>query len=224
MKILICGDSWSTNYEIEPNESWPNFIEHEFVNTAKGGATNREIVDQFLNSYDDSFDAVIIGWSGVTRFHVNNWPVDFSSVNQRAIDFFSDKSLNDLLNIWQEYQTIVLSKLKVPVIQFNVFGDKPLLKYQNFLEKSYLEYLANESGIYFQYDIPIFEYDWLNENNYRLTKPFAKKYFSKHWEKACVERENLRPGKYFLMCGHPNAEGHRLWGNYIKGKINDIFN
>jgi hypothetical protein len=224
MKILVCGDSWTKGYDIDLNQSWPNFIDHEVTNTAKIGASNEEIVNQFLESYNDSFDAVIIGWSGVTRFHVDNQLVEFSVVDEKVTDYFKDKTLNDILGGWQQYQNIILSKSKVPVIQFSVFGDTPLIKSQNFLEKSYLEYLANKTGIFFKYDIPIFEFDWLNENNYKLlTKEFGHKFFPKNWERACIERENLRPGKYFLICGHPNANGHKIWAEYIKGKINDIF-
>jgi hypothetical protein len=117
----------------------------------------------------------------------------------------------------------VLNISNVPVIQFSTFGDKPLKQYNNFLEISFLEYLANKQEIYFDYEIPMFEYDWLNKNNYKLTKKFGKRYFNRDWQRACVERETVRPGKYFLPCGHPNEKGHKLWGEYLKGKIDDIF-
>lgn len=223
MKILICGDSWTKGYGVNSNETWPNFIYHDFVATAKNGASNKEIVQQFLNNYNDSYDAVIIGWSGITRFRVKDRMNEFSLVDNNTIKFFENVSLLDLLETWENYIQTILSKSKVPVIQYSVFGDLPKYKHKNFLETSYLEFLANAGGTFFKYDIPMFEFDWLNKQNYKLTKSFANKYFSKDWKKACVEREEIRISKYFLKCGHPNPEGHKLWAQNIKGVLDDIF-
>lgn len=223
MKILICGDSWTEGYGVKPNETWPNFIGHEFVTTARSGASNNEIVEQFLKNYDNSFDAVIIGWSGITRFRVDDRMNEFSLVDDKTIEFFKNISMLDILDTWDNYIQTILSKSKVPIIQYSVFGDIPKIKYNNFLESSYLDFLARKSGVLFKYKIPMFEFDWLNEGNYKLTKLFADKYFNKDWEKACVEREEIRPSKYFLDCGHPNLEGHRLWAQHIKDVLNDIF-
>lgn len=223
MKILICGDSWTEGYGVKTEETWPNFIGHEFVATGRCGASNDEIVKQFLENYDNSFDAVIIGWSGVTRFRVNDRMNEFSLVDDKTIEYFENISLDDIVNSWESYIQTVLSKSNVPVIQYSVFGDLPKHKHKNFLETSYLEFLANAGGTFFKYNIPMFEFDWLNKENYKLTKPFADKYFNKDWEKACVEREEIRPSKYFLECGHPNPEGHKLWAQNIKGVLDDIF-
>lgn len=222
MKILICGDSWSEGYGVKSTMTWPNFINHDFVNVARSGASNKEIVEQFLKNYNESYDAVIIGWSGVTRFRGYKRMNEFSSVDDMTIEFFKEKTLINILESWDDYMNIVMSNSKVPVIQYSVFGDKPLNHYPNFLEKGYLEYLANASGVFFKYDIPIFEFDWLNKRNYKLTKSFGKKFFNKSWQSACVEREAIRPSKYFLHCGHPNKLGHRIWANNIKELLDDI--
>jgi hypothetical protein len=222
MKLLICGDSWTGGYGVQPNEAWPNLLGTEFINTSKWGATNNCIKEQFLDSYNNNYDAVIIGWSGVTRFWKNAL-YDFSSVNETTLNYYKDKTLNDILYTWDNHIKFILEKSKVPVIQFSVFGDCPLIKYDNFLDKSYLEFLANKQNTYFKYNIPIFEFDWLNENNLLLTEEFGKKYFPKNWKRACVERENIRSTKYFLGCGHPNSEGHKLWAQHIKGVLDDIF-
>lgn len=223
MKILVCGDSWTEGYGVKPNETWLNFIGHEFVSTARCGASNEEIVEQFLKTYDNTFDAVVIGWSGITRFRVNDRMNEFSLVDDKTIEFFENISLSNILKTWDSYIQTILSKSSVPVIQYSVFGDIPKIKYDNFLETSYLDFLANKSGVFFKHSIPMFEFDWLNKENYRLTKPFADKYFDKDWERACVEREEIRPSKYFLECGHPNPEGHKLWAQHIKGVLDDIF-
>lgn len=223
MKILSCGDSWTYGYGLNPNESWPNYLGSNIKNTSKCGSSNNHILDQFLDSYNNNYDLVIIGWSGVTRLWDDKFH-DFSTVDQIAIDYYKNKTLDNILNKWDNQIQKVLKVSKVPVIQFSVFGDVPLKYYKNFIKISFLEFLANKQNVYFKYDIPIFEFDWLNENNLILTEEFGKKYFPKDWKKACVERENLRPSKYFLDCGHPNKEGQQLWGEFIKEKIDCIFN
>lgn len=229
MKILTCGDSWTYGYGIQPLCSWPNYLNCKIKNIAVCGDSNFEIVKQCLSHNTANFDLVIIGWSGVTRFprkyhgyqNINTVLNEFSSVDSETIKFFKDKSLKDLISNWENEIDTVLAHSTVPVMQFSVFGDKTIKNYENFIGVSCLEYLANCQGNYFEYDIPIFEFDWLNKKNYRLTKKFGKKYFNKNWQKACIEREDIRPGKYFLPCGHPNVEGHKLWGQFIKSHINN---
>ena len=204
MKILVCGDSWSEAWDV--TYPWHSYLDCNVVNVAKSGSTNEEICDQFLKNYNDSFDLTVIGWSGVTRFsrntvlpqHPNIHLNEFSLVDDETIQFFKNVSLNDILKHWENKIESVLLMSQAPVLHFSVFGDRPLKKYDNFLNISFLEYLANKQNIFFKYDIPIFEYDWLNQQNYKLTKKFGKQYFNKNWQRACVEREFVRPGKYFF--------------------------
>ena len=84
-----------------------------------------------------------------------------------------------------------------------------------------MEYLANHEGIYFKYSIPIFEFDFLHENN-TVTQEFAQRNFRPDWEYACVEREEVRmrdQRQLFLPCGHPNLKGHRVWAQYLKATL-----
>lgn len=223
MKILVCGDSWTHAWGVDQSQAWPSNIGHEVVNVAVCGATNQEIVDQFKSNYNETFDAVIVGWSGATRFKENLFMYEFSSVRPKTIDYFKNKSLDDILNSWEENINEILSLSQVPVLQFSVFGDMPRKEYKNFIDISCLEYLANQQGMFFKYRIPLFEFDWLNQHNLKVTKPFAKKYFGSKWTKACVEREDVRPGKYFFDCGHPNIEGHKQWSSFMKGQVDDLF-
>jgi hypothetical protein len=224
MKILVCGDSWSESWGVNKNESWHCYLDSEVVNVAKSGSTNKQICDQFLKNYSNNFDLVIIGWSGATRFtrsvpYNDHWQHEFSNVDKHTINFFKDKSLEDILLDWSNNIEKVIDHANTPILQFSVFGDQPLKKYNNFLKESYLEFLANKQGIHFKYKIPIYEFDWLCEQNYKLVNKFGKKYFPKNWKKAIVERDYVRPGKYFLPCGHPNVEGHKIWGEFINEKI-----
>lgn len=221
MTILICGDSWTAGCGVGLDFSWPTYLDCDVKNVAKNGSTNQEIFEQFLKHYNTNYNAVIIGWSGVTRIiDVNRY--EFSAVNRDTINFFEKKSLTDLIESWQSMIDKIIKICNKPILQFSVFGDKPYKKYNNFIEISCLEYLANEQGCKFNYNIPIFEFDWLNKNNYLLTKKFAKKYFDKTWQKAIVEREIIRDTKNFLICGHPSQQGQHIWGNFIKKKLNDI--
>ena len=113
----------------------------------------------------------------------------------------------------------------MPVIHFSVFGDKPLNPVDNLLEESFFEFLANADGYYFDYPIQMFEYDWLSEQNINYISAWSLNNFQSTWMKACAERETLREtSQYFLSCGHPTASGHRLWGEHINTKVNNILN
>lgn len=231
MKILVCGDSWTSAWGVKSHEAWPSYLNYETTNVAHPGLCNEQITNSFLKNYDKSFDLVIIGWSGVTRFlrppddtlNKNTNLYEFSLVDENTINFFKNMSLNDILLSWQEKIDIVNQTSKVPVLHFSVFGDKPINTFSNFLFIGFLEFLSEKQNMKFKNDIPIFEFDWLNEENYKLVGKFGKKYFNKNWQRACIEREMVRPGKYFLPCGHPNTAGHALWGEYIKDIINDKF-
>jgi hypothetical protein len=227
MKILVCGDSWSEPWGVTPTKAWHCYLGNEIVNVARSGSTNEQICNQFLKNYNNSFDLIIIGWSGATRFtrsvpYNNHWQHEFSNVDKSTVDFFKDKSLNDILLDWETKIEKVISHTTTLIIQFSVFGDTPLKQYDNFLKESFLEFLANKQGIRFKYQIPIYEFDWLCERNYKFINRFGKKYFPKDWKKAIVERDVVRPGEYFLPCGHPNLKGHKAWGEFIKEFVNNV--
>lgn len=198
---------------------WTRYLPFDVKNGAGDGAGYVEILKQFKRSYNDSYDLVIVGWSGATRDDY----LEFSITTDESIEHFKDKSLDDILNRWHEHIDEIVNTAKCPVIHFSVFGDVPGKHYDNFLETSFLEYLANQDGIYFKYNIPLFEFDWLNENNFKVTGPFGKKYFPKNWKRACVEREAVRDQGSFLYCGHPNQRGHKLWAKFMEMEIDCLF-
>lgn len=226
MKILVCGDSWSSDYTDDEIYAWPKYlINHEITNVSFRGAANNQVCDKFLKHYKkDQYDLVIIGWSGCTRYESKSRKkYEFNSMDLEVEKYYKDYKLDDFIIRWENYIDKVIANSNVPVLHFSVFGDMPYKKYDNFLDKSYLEWLANEQGTYFKYDIPIFEYDWLFERNYPFVKRFAENNFPKHWKKACIEREEIRPSELFRPCGHPNTAGHKKFGNYILRLINDKF-
>ena len=181
----------------------------------------------FIYNNDDPFSKMyhFLYWYNFKKLlyvadHIFSYRV--KNINDYRLRNFKNTSLSDILDNWETYIKSVLSVSTVPVLQYSVFGDKPKVQHERFLEKSYLEHLADCSNSSFEYKIPMFEFDWLNEQNYKVTKPFAVKYFDENWEKACVERENIRPSKYFQNCGHPNAAGHKIWANFINKQISSF--
>jgi hypothetical protein len=228
MRILCCGDSWTNGYEVKKEEAWPNILSsitgHSVKSISRNGATNSDIRDFYINKPDkQTYDLIIFCWSGVTRTKINGKILEFSSgkdkVHLERLKYFENKSLNDMLDDWQDIIDQVDNYDNTRKIHFSVFGDKPLVKKDNFYNISFLEFLAEKQNMKFNYEIPIFEFDWLSEENYNLVNKFADHYFDKDWKKAIVEREEVRPGKYFLDCGHPNIEGHRVWAEFIASKI-----
>lgn len=226
MKILCCGDSWTNGFGVKKNKAWPAILKkltgYEIDVMARNGATNKDIRDAYFAVKDGvKYDLVIFCWSGITRNRVGHYMLEFStSPNDEIgklerINYFKDKSLNDLIDAWQNRMDEVDSADNVKKIHFNVFGDRPRLKKDNFYNSSFLEFLAEKQDMKFNYEIPIFEFDWLTEDNCDVVDQFAHIYFPKDWLKAVVEREDIKPGKYFLECGHPNERGHKCWAKYI---------
>jgi hypothetical protein len=155
---------------------------------------------------------------------VNEEMIDFSySKDVKVRDkFFKNKSISHIEDDFNDCRNKLKNKCKnIKFIEFSVFGDFQHLYYDTFTKKSYLDLLAEAQGCNFKYNIPFFEFDYLSDINLKNTTRFAKRYFPKNWARAIVEREDIRPGEYFLDCGHPNAKGHELWASYLGEYIFD---
>lgn len=228
MKIACFGDSWTDGWGIQENEKWCTLIEKAIPNCTVqnfgvSGVSN-ETIHHIATTEQEIFDVYIFCWTSIVRQETPEGMMDFSYVEdhllQNRINFYKQYSLQDLFNIWEEKILDVNKKFyKSKVLHFSVFGDTPVQTIDNFYNPSMLELLSSLQGNNFQYNIPTFEFDWLYDNNLPLTEPFAKKYFDSEWKKAIIEREDIRPGKYFLDCGHPNKLGHRAWAEYVKQYI-----
>lgn len=229
MKILCLGDSWTKGFGIDDvKDTWPYVLEsltdHTVSVIAESGWRNDEILTACERALDNEhYDLVIIGWSGVTR-HPKGWSLSYSPEEdvhspERAA-YFRKTSVKNLQHAWliQRRRTEIKAKSKKSkVVHFSVFGDQPGFQ-EEFKLQSYLEYLANQEGIYFKYSIPVFEFDFLHEKNI-VTQEFAQRNFMPDWEHACVEREEVRmreQRQLFLPCGHPNLQGHARWAQYVK--------
>lgn len=237
MRIACFGDSWTEGWGCETN--WPTelgkLLNAEVNNLGRSGASNY-IINDLINTINfKDYDLIVIAWSGTSRIHVNGYFFELScvselingesyqSINEKRIAYYKSKSLHDILGPLDEIIKNLNHKSelsKIPIKHFTVFGDLPLKNYDNFVKKSFLEYLANDQGNFFKYDIPIFEYDFLSKVNDDLIYDFARKNnFDKFWTRAIVEREEIRPGLNFLGCGHPNTRGHIKLAGFIHGHI-----
>lgn len=228
MKIHCVGDSWTNGYGIDDKkDTWPyilaNNLKCELEVSGVNGADNESIFNTCIESPE--CDLLIIGWSGVTRIidkslpHYKQFSLSYipDEDTPKRTEWFRNHTLDDILNIWEE-QILQIEKKHKRVLMYSVFGDKPKEQYNSMLSISFLEYLGQK----FEYEIPIYEFDFLHENN-KLTHEFASKYFNSDWEKACVERENLRNTKFFLNCGHPTVAGHKHWAEYLTTIIKEKY-
>lgn len=231
MNVACFGDSWTFGYDVKTNETWPynlqKISDYPVSTVATPGVSNLEIFN-FYKDYGEVFDILIFCWSGITRTFTDDGYLEFSSFQEdqkidiKRREYFANISMQELFDRWENFMIQINEENQdKKVFHFSVFGEKPTKHIDNFYTPSFLEYLANEQGNHFQYDIPFFEFDFLSEENLHVVEPFAKKYWDGDWKRACVERENIRPGKNFLDCGHPNKRGHELWAKYIWSIINE---
>lgn len=246
MRIACFGDSWTAGYGIEGTRSWCSVLDKclpngNTYNFGQSGCSNQRIFDLY-QKHGRYYDTLIFCWTGITRLETPKGMMDFSYVEDHLIKyrekFFSQFTLQDLFKKWEDL--IIQINEENPnkrILHFSVFGEVPTQYIENFYKPSMFEYLAEKQGNIFKYNIPIFEFDWLNENNLPLTETFAKKYcsttlrspntkqnlndtFLRNWKKANIERDLIRPGKYFLNDGHPNGRGHKLWAKHIETILN----
>lgn len=234
MKIAVYGDSWTEGYGLSANEKcWPehlaDFVNCKIFKKSKSGADNESILDDVKSTVDKVRpDLIIIGWSGVTRIRHSKWPFykqySLSWVptehSSHRIEYFKNSSLENIASRWRRQinEAVELAKTKkCKLINFSVFGDQHIINDNKMIDISPLEFIASLQGHSFKYDIPIFEFDFLNENN-TVTYEFAERNFPEHWDKACAEREAVREGsdqKYFMNCGHPRSIGYKSWAEYL---------
>lgn len=220
--ILCIGDSWTKGWGVGEAETWPKLLERmtrtPVVVMAEHGACNsyiHELYNEGMKKYDP--DYVIIGWSGVSRYEgIGDLSEVFSIEKEiHRKKFFRNQTLKtfaDDFNFWVSSSP--------SNFQFSVFGDQNLIRNPKVHNTSFFEFLAKKAGYDFQYEIPFFEFDYLNEDN-KVAQEFFERNRVPNWRRACVERELVREEDrtYFLECGHPNAAGHKLWAEYIHDRM-----
>jgi hypothetical protein len=227
--ILATGDSWTYGYGIQNRHAWPhvlsNLLEMPVTVSARPGEDNETICEntiEYVKRLDPKI--VIIGWSGVSRIRHSKKPYIQYSLSQVPSEdtehrkqFFKNSNIKELSSIWQS-QIDRVNSVCNNVLHFSVFGDQHCASADNLLKTSMMEYVANAQKIKFQYSIPIFEFDFLHQDNI-VAEEFCNREFNNNWIKACVEREELRDTKLFFNCGHPKEKGHRRWAKHLRSML-----
>lgn len=229
--ILVVGDSWTEGFGIKnKKKTWPyrlsKFTSENVVISAKSGADNDSIAEFAIDAYNQyKPDTTIIGWSGISRIRYSTNPyrqfslsLVFDEDTIERKQFFQNSTLNDLAERWLKQIELVEKNISGNIIHFSVFGDQRCISHPNLMQESMLEKIAAQQGNQFHYNIPLFEFDFLQKEN-TVANEFCTREFKKTWLKACVEREKIRPSDLFLDCGHPNEIGHKVWAKFIKGII-----
>ena len=229
--ILVLGDSWTDGYGIDKKKSWPSLLakitKREVSTVAHCGTDNETICDYAVdNIVKYKPEICIIGWSGITRIKQSDIPYIQFSLSQvpeedttNRAEYFANCTLDKIRENWLwQINTVKQACKNTKLIMFSVFGDQHLLGTDDLLKISMLEYLADRQNTQLQYHIPVFEFDFLHEDN-KVAEEFASREFDKNWQRACVEREDLRGTKFFLDCGHPTSAAHMAWAKYMSKQI-----
>lgn len=243
MRILVAGDSWTAGYGVDEKDRWSSrLIEngHDVTNVAISGSGNAVIEREILENWD-YHDLIIVGWSSVSRVYLDSTPRPTRMIEivmdennnsggsvpenlQARVDFF--EGCNSFEKMFYDFKKQIknIETLPCNVLHFTVFGDKLPVKVKHKLDISYIEFLANLGGYNFLYDLPFFEYGFLNNDVNGVIEKFCDTHFPKDWKYACYERELpvLDGCKYFLMCGHPSELGHKEWSAKIEQTIHTL--
>lgn len=228
--ILATGDSWTYGYNLKnKKDTWPyvlaELLSMPVVVSAKSGADNETICENTIEKIKQlNPKIVVVGWSGISRIRHSKRPYIQYSLSQVPSEdtehrkkFFENSSINELSTIWQS-QIDRVNSVCNNVLHFSVFGDQHCASTDNLLKTSMLEYVANAQKVKFKYSIPIFEFDFLHEDNI-VAEQFCNREFDNNWIKACVEREELRDTELFFNCGHPKEKGHRRWAKHLRSML-----
>jgi hypothetical protein len=114
MNILICGDSFASDFSKEyPNcKGWVNLLTNDYTvnNIAQAGVSEYKILKQIESINPSDFDAVIIVHTSPYRVHIKHHPVHQHSILRNNCDLLYEDILhhnansdNKCLNAAEDY-------------------------------------------------------------------------------------------------------------------------
>ena len=116
MKILICGDSFASDWQVKYplQKGWPNLLaeQHDVVNLAQAGCSEYKILLQLTSADLTSFDCVIVSHTSPYRIPVKTHPVHSNDALHNASDLIytdikehskTNKRLLPLVEYFEQY-------------------------------------------------------------------------------------------------------------------------
>lgn len=234
MRILVGGDSWTKGWGLDfemGQAPWPSYLDgnNEVKNVSQSGDSNSIICQEIKSAYHKNKpDLIIVGWTSVLRCGTkrgnigNPWELSDPGTEWLA-NKYQRSTIDDLRSQWFDYLNQIES-LPCNVIHFTVFGDE-LPPVKNKIDKSYLEYLANDSGYNFLYPIPTFEFGLLQKESVKSMEILFQNSGVEDYKLACFERDKIQldfTSPNFQICGHPTHIGHMKWGEEVNRAIRSL--
>ena len=119
MKILCVGDSWTYGHGVNKDQAWPAILQKKYgvkvKNVGKPGVGNMAIANRAIDELkQQNYNLVIAGWSGVTRYVVNEEMIDFSYSKDIKIrdKFFKNKSISHIEDDFNDCRNKLKNKCK----------------------------------------------------------------------------------------------------------------
>jgi hypothetical protein len=126
MKLLICGDSFASDWRTEyPNSiGWPTLLEKHFeiINLAQAGCSEYKILKQLMSINLNQFDKILISHTSPYRLYIKNHPV-----HKEGLHKDSDLIYTDIKEHSNTNQTLL------PLVNF----------FEKFMDLEYMEFIHN---------------------------------------------------------------------------------
>lgn len=118
MKLLICGDSFASDWTTVYNDitGWPNLLanEYEVTNLAQAGCGEYKILLQLLSVDLTKFDKIIVSHTSPYRLYVKQHPVHKDILHQHSDLIYADikahsrtnRSLLPIVDYFEKYTDI----------------------------------------------------------------------------------------------------------------------
>jgi hypothetical protein len=140
-KILICGDSFASDWTVKySGTGWPNMLANDYnvTNLAQAGCSEYKIYLQLLNTDISKYDAVIVSHTSPNRIYVKRHPVHYNDVLHKHSDLLytditehvkQNKSLRPILDYYENYfdldhakftHNLICKEIEQYINQFNI--------------------------------------------------------------------------------------------------------
>lgn len=251
MRILISGCSFTQwpNYPGGPNVCWPRHLselnpEFEITNVAEAAAGNQYICDSIIRAVlanPDSYDRVIVMWSGVSRLDYLTsledpaWNALFDSYGffRRLPDInlgwiFSGGQMGTWFKHPVAHKMFYeMYKVSNPV-SLATINLMEIVKLQNFLDAKGIPYLFSSYVNYWTTGDNISPNGDFGIMGYPALKPMIDEFDFSKWafadnNKKCIY-DIAKESNDFMEDGfHPNDATHLVWAKLINDRLSAGF-